>query len=91
MRVEVGPTAEKLFTRLPVELTCVFFQKHCRARVCASSFIISLIKALFIVVVGLLDLLLLPVAPKQSLHGEECFFSNFFFGVLVGSFCELYV
>ena len=31
----------------------------------------------------------LPVTLKQSLNGDERFISNFFFLVLVGSFCEL--
>ena len=40
---------------------------------------------------GLLDRVLLPVAPKQSLDGEERFISNFFFWVLLGNFCALCV
>ena len=96
MRVEVGPTAEMRFTRRPVELTRVMFQKRCRTGVCASSFIIGFIRALlFVMKAGLLDRVLLPVAPKhwQLLEsGEERFMiSNFFFGGLVGNFCALCV
>ena len=67
MRLEVGPTAEKRFTMLFVELMRVLFQKRCKIGVRASIFIILL----FVLVKVVVEDLVFFLPEEESLDCWE--------------------
>ena len=69
MRVEVRPTAEKLFTMLPGELARVLFPKSCNRVVCASILINESSSAHYYQWAKPLGFVFLPGAAR-SLHWE---------------------
>ena len=74
MRVEVGPTAEKRFTMLFVELMRVLFQKRCKIGVRASIFIILLfvlVVAEVMVFIILLFVLVVAEVMDKEKHARK--------------------